>query len=71
MESQYSLVSIVTVVYNGFTDIEATINSVLNQSYPAIQYIIVDGGSTDGTISIIEKYRSQIDIIISEPDQGI
>ena len=71
MESQYSLVSIVTVVYNGFTDIEATINSVLNQSYPAIQYIIIDGGSTDGTLSIIEKYRSQIDIIISEQDQGI
>lgn len=70
MNSAYP-VSVVTVVYNDFTHIEATINSVLNQTYPAIQYVVVDGGSKDGTLSIIEKYRSQIDIIISEPDQGI
>ena len=64
-------ISIVTVVYNSVDQIETTILSVLNQSYPKIQYIIIDGGSTDGTLDILEKYRNQIDLIISEPDKGI
>jgi putative colanic acid biosynthesis glycosyltransferase len=68
---RYPIVSIVTVVYNSASDIEATICSVLNLSYTKIQYIVVDGGSTDGTLSIIEKYRNRIDVIISEPDKGI
>ncbi len=68
---KYPLVSIVTVVYDSVSDIEATICSVLNLSYPKLQYIVIDGGSKDGTLSIIEKYKSQIDIIISEPDKGI
>jgi glycosyltransferase involved in cell wall biosynthesis len=65
------LVSIVTVVYNGVGAINATLNSVLGQSYPNIQYVIIDGGSTDGTLQIINKYQDQIDVYISEPDLGI
>lgn len=59
------------MVYNGAEHIEATILSVLNQSYSGVQYIIIDGGSTDGTLDILEKYRNQIDLIISEADNGI
>jgi glycosyltransferase involved in cell wall biosynthesis len=65
------LVSIITIVYNGEKNIENTIKSVVNQTYPNIEYIIIDGGSTDGTINIINKYRNEIHLIISEPDNGI
>ncbi|CAM3516936.1 glycosyltransferase family 2 protein [Pontibacter korlensis] len=65
------LVSIITIVYNGEKYLEQTIRSVLGQSYKNIQYIIIDGGSTDGSIEIIRKYESQIAIWISEPDRGI
>jgi glycosyltransferase involved in cell wall biosynthesis len=64
-------VSIVTIVYNGERHLEQTIGSVLNQSYKNIEYIIIDGGSTDNTISIIKKYESGIASWISEPDKGI
>lgn len=63
-------VSIITVVFNGEKYIEKTIQSVLNQTYNNIEYIIVDGGSTDGTIGIIEKYAANIRWI-TEPDKGI
>ena len=65
------LISIITVVFNGSNTIEQTILSVLNQPYKNIEYIIIDGGSTDGTIDIIRKYEDQIDLWISEPDGGI
>jgi glycosyltransferase involved in cell wall biosynthesis len=65
------LVSIVTVVYNGEKYIERTIQSVLQQTYSPIEYIIIDGGSKDKTISIIKKYDEQIAHWISEPDKGI
>lgn len=65
------LVTIITVVYNGQDFIEETIKSVLSQSYNNIEYIIVDGGSTDGTIEIIKKYEQDISKWISEPDNGI
>jgi len=65
------LVSIITVVYNNMEGIQATINSVLNQPYETIEYIIIDGGSTDGTREIIEQNKSGISNYISEPDQGI
>lgn len=65
------LVSIITVVYNGVNFIEETIQSVLTQTYKNVEYIIVDGASTDGTIDIIKKYKDKINIWISEPDKGI
>ncbi len=65
------LISIVTVVYNGKNSLEKTIKSVLNQSYKNIEYIIIDGGSTDNTQNIINKYAGEIDYWISEPDNGI
>ena len=64
------LVSIVTPSYNQGQFIEETILSVLNQSYKNIQYIIVDGGSTDKTMEVVNKYKDKIDIIIHESDEG-
>ena len=63
--------SIITIVYNNAKDIERTMFSVLNQSYPNIEYIIVDGNSTDGTREIISKYETKLSKFISEPDKGI
>ncbi|MDL2257222.1 glycosyltransferase [Bacteroidales bacterium OttesenSCG-928-I14] len=63
-------ISIVTPSYNQGQFIEQTILSVLNQTYKNIQYIIIDGGSTDNTLDIIEKYKDRIDIVISEKDKG-
>lgn len=65
------LVTIITVVFNGENDIEDTIVSVINQTYENIEYIIIDGGSSDGTLDIIKKYNDAIDYWISEPDRGI
>ena len=65
------LVTIITVVFNGEEFIEEAINSVLNQTYSNIEYIIIDGGSLDKTIEIIKKYGDYIDYWVSEPDQGI
>lgn len=64
-------VSIITVCYNSVNTIEQTILSVLNQSYNDIEYIIIDGGSTDGTLEVIGKYSDRINKIVSEPDYGI
>ncbi len=64
-------ISIITVVYNGNQTIEATIKSVLNQSYKNIEYIIIDGDSNDGTQDIIKSYENGISKWISEPDKGI
>lgn len=64
-------ISIVTIVFNGVEHLERTILSVLNQNYPNFEYIIIDGGSTDGTIDIIKKYENSISSWISEPDKGV
>lgn len=65
------LISIITVVYNNQEGIGKTIESVINQTYNRIEYIIIDGGSTDGTLSVIENYRKHISSVLSERDGGI
>jgi glycosyltransferase involved in cell wall biosynthesis len=65
------LISIITVVFNGEEHLEATILSVLNQTDCNYEYIIIDGGSTDGTIAIIKKYQKRLGHWISESDRGI
>jgi glycosyltransferase involved in cell wall biosynthesis len=69
--TDFPLISIITVVFNNVNTIEKTILSVINQSYKNIEYIIIDGGSTDGTLTIINNYRSYISTIVSEKDNGI
>lgn len=64
-------ISIITVCYNSEKHIEEAILSVINQPYKNKEYLVIDGGSTDGTLEIINKYRSKIDYFISEPDRGI
>ncbi|MEN8265064.1 MAG: glycosyltransferase family 2 protein [Nitrospirota bacterium] len=65
------LVSIVTIVFNGEKTLEKTIQSVLGQTYENIEHIIIDGGSTDGTLKIIRQYNDKIAYWLSEPDNGI
>ena len=69
--NELPLISIITVVFNGERYLEETIKSVLNQTYPNVEYIIIDGGSTDRTLNIISKYEDYIDYWINEPDKGI
>ncbi|MCH2214495.1 MAG: glycosyltransferase [Flavobacteriales bacterium] len=64
-------VSIITISFNAAETLEETILSVVNQSYENIEYIVVDGASTDGSLDIIKKYRGDIAKCISEPDEGI
>ncbi|MEF1339438.1 glycosyltransferase, partial [Vibrio rotiferianus] len=64
-------VSIITVCYNSAATIEDTIKSVISQTYQDIEYIIVDGGSTDETNQIISSYSDFVDVHISEPDEGL
>lgn len=64
-------VSIITITYNSASTLKDTIESVINQSYPNIEYIIVDGKSTDSTLEIIESYKNKISKIVSEKDNGL
>lgn len=68
---QHPTVSVITVCYNAAAVIEATLKSVLSQDYDGVEFIVVDGGSTDGTKDIISRYAHRIDRFISEPDHGI
>lgn len=65
------LITVITVVYNGYTSLEKTILSVINQTYLNIQYVVIDGGSTDGTVDILHRYSSKINYWVSEPDKGV
>lgn len=65
------VISIITVCYNSVKTLEETIQSVIKQTYSNIEYIIIDGGSTDGTVDIIKKYEDKIAYWVSEPDKGI
>ena len=65
------MISIITVVFNGEKYLEQTIKSIINQTYKNFEYIIIDGGSTDGTLEIIKKYEDKISYWISEKDKGI
>jgi len=64
-------ISIITACLNNENTIEGTINSVFSQDYPDMEYIVIDGGSTDSTLEIISRYRNNIDYFISEPDQNM
>ena len=64
-------VTVVTVSYNADKVIEPTIKSVVNQTYPNLEYVIIDGSSTDNTLNIIKKYSNKISAWYSEPDRGI
>lgn len=64
-------ISIITICYNNEDDIKKTIESVICQQYKNVEYIVVDGNSSDDTMNIIEQYSDKIDTIISEPDEGM
>ncbi len=68
---KYPLISVITVSFNSVDFIEQTIRSVLSQSYPHIEYIIIDGGSKDGTAEVIRKYGPQLAYWHSKPDRGL
>jgi len=69
--SKKPIISIITIIYNGVDLLPGTIESVIGQTYRGIEYIVVDGGSGDGTVDIIKKYAAQISQWISEPDEGL
>jgi glycosyltransferase len=64
-------ISIITAVYNSFNFIDNCLQSIVKQTYNDIEHIVIDGGSTDGTLDVINKYRDNIATLISEPDNGI
>lgn len=63
--------SIITINYNNKAGLLKTIESVTNQTYKDFEYVIIDGGSTDGSLEVIEQYKEYIDIVVSEPDSGV
>ena len=65
------IISIVTICYNSAATIEETMQSVIGQGYPLLDYVIIDGGSTDGTLDIVERYKDKLGYFCSEPDNGI
>lgn len=70
-KSRWPKISLVTAVYNGAQYIEDTLRSILDQGYPNLEYVVVDGASTDGTVETIRKYEKYLTRWISEPDKGV
>lgn len=70
IENMKLKISVITIAYNCENEIEDTIKSVVNQTYPNKEYIIIDGASTDGTMTVVNRYKDKIDVIVSEPDKG-
>lgn len=64
-------ISIITITYNSGKTLEETIKSVVSQNYDNLEYVIIDGGSKDNTLKIIDKYQDKIAVVVSEPDKGI
>ncbi|MDF1884415.1 glycosyltransferase [Sulfurimonas sp. SAG-AH-194-C21] len=64
-------ISVITAVYNNQNTIEDALNSVLSQTHDDVEYIVIDGNSSDDTLNIIKKYEDKIDVLVSEPDSGI
>lgn len=71
MSDKKPKISVITVSFNSAEHIEECIKSVISQGYDNKEYLVIDGGSTDGTVDIINKYRDKIDYFVSEPDRGI
>lgn len=71
MRSAAPAITVVTVVFNGAGEIGRTIESTLSQRYPNVEYIVIDGSSSDGTPQIVQRYADRIDVFVSEPDRGV
>src|SRR5713226_4274322 len=69
--TEWPKITLVTAVYNGEEYLEATIRSVVNQGYPNLEYVVVDDGSTDGTLEIIRKYEREVSSWFSQTNQGL
>jgi glycosyltransferase involved in cell wall biosynthesis len=69
--SEWPKITLVTAVYNGEEYLEATMRSIVNQGYPNLEYIVVNDGSTDGTVEIIRKYEGQVSCWFSQTNQGL
>ncbi len=77
MENRDIKISVITATFNSHDTVEDTVRSIAAQTYPAHEYIVIDGGSDDGTVSVVERYREEIEkkgtklIVVSEPDNGM
>ncbi|GHE46443.1 glycosyltransferase family 2 protein [Sphingobacterium griseoflavum] len=71
MTAAIPTISIITIVYNNVRELEYTLQSVISQTYKQVEYIVIDGASTDGTLDLIDRYRDHIDVLVSEKDEGI
>lgn len=71
INQEYIMFSVITVCWNVASEIERTLKSVAGQKDAGFEYIVIDGGSTDGTLAVIEQYRDMVDVLVSEKDKGI
>ena len=71
MKKKTPTLTIITICYNIKDEIERTCKSIIDQTWQDFEWIVVDGGSTDGTVDVLKKYADRIDVLISEPDKGI